>query len=221
MDSPLWPSLETATRFYDWANIALIFSLIVGAAATVLVVWMSNVKEAYLERELAVTNERAAVAEQRTAEAQLKLEELRKQVRPRHITQAQQQKIANKIKAYKGYFVSLGVNPSNSENEWLVRWIAACFSMAEWKVQIHSGDAVKNRYVPDGILVQSTRHPDSITTAAHVAAAFNEEGLYTTVAPLLDLDVPVDINSKASHATRLLVIVGDKPVIPLIESEKK
>ncbi|TAK90286.1 MAG: hypothetical protein EPO06_09915 [Burkholderiaceae bacterium] len=188
MNNPLWPSLEIATRVFDWANIALIISLVAGVASTALVVWMGSIKEDYLEQELATTNERAAIAEQRTAEAQLKLEELRKQVRPRHITQAQQQEIANKLSAYKGHLVSLGVKPSNNENEWLVRWLGAAFSMAGWNVEIHSEEARSNRFVPDGILVQSTQHPDSISVAARVAEALNIEGLYTTTLQSLRRD---------------------------------
>lgn len=219
METPLWPSLETASRIFDIANAVLVVSLVLGVAATAVLVWMGGIKEAYLNQELAVTNERAALAEQKTAEAQLKLEELRVQIRPRHITQAQQNAIAEKLKNFKGQSVTLGVSPSNSENQWLVRWLGAPFSMAGWNVEINSGDALINRYVPDGILVLSTRYPRSIATAQQVADAFNAEGLYATTAPLLDIDLASPLLPDDPRALRILVVVGDKPVIPLIETQ--
>lgn len=221
METPLWPSLETASRIFDVANIVLIISLVLGVAATAALVWMGGVKEAYLDRDLANTNERAALAEQKTAEAQLKLEELRAQMRPRHLSQAQQEAIAQKLKDLKGQSVTLGVKPSSNENEWLVRWLGAPFSMAGWKVEINTGDALTNRYVPDGILVQSTRDPRSITIAQRVTDALNAEGLYATTAPLLDIDLASPLPPSDPRAVRLLVVVGDKPVIPLIEGQKK
>ena len=58
----MWPSFETAVRLYDAANMFLIGALVVGAIATVLVVWMGNVKEEHLRRDLANTNVRAEEA---------------------------------------------------------------------------------------------------------------------------------------------------------------
>jgi hypothetical protein len=71
----MWPSEEWASRLYDLANWFLIAALIVGAASTGLLVWMGNVKEEYLKRDLAATSERAAHAEQRASEATQKAEE--------------------------------------------------------------------------------------------------------------------------------------------------
>jgi len=102
----MWPSFATASWVYDWANVFLIGALTVGAASTVLVVWMGNVKEEYLRRDLASTsldathavlqttilakdiadaNERTAIAEQRAAEATLALEKFKA---PRELKEA-------------------------------------------------------------------------------------------------------------------------------------
>ncbi len=58
----MWPSFETAARLQDTANIFLIGALVIGVIATALVVWMGNVKEEYLRRDLADTNARAEEA---------------------------------------------------------------------------------------------------------------------------------------------------------------
>lgn len=89
------PSLETASSVSNWANIFFIGSLVVGVVSTVLIVWMSNVKEAHwdelrrkseeriaalsaqgerLRKETAEANDRAAQANARAEEAKLDLE---------------------------------------------------------------------------------------------------------------------------------------------------
>ncbi|MBI3497825.1 MAG: hypothetical protein HY058_11030 [Proteobacteria bacterium] len=52
-DIKMWPSEAWAIWIYDVANIALIISLATVAVVTVLVVWMGNVKEDFLKRDLA------------------------------------------------------------------------------------------------------------------------------------------------------------------------
>jgi hypothetical protein len=57
----MWPSLEAASAIYDRANMALFIALVLGAAATFLVIWMGKVKEDYLTRDLFAANERIEV----------------------------------------------------------------------------------------------------------------------------------------------------------------
>ena len=47
----MWPSLVAANKIADWANVFFIGSLVVGVVSTVLIVWMSGVKEAYWEKD--------------------------------------------------------------------------------------------------------------------------------------------------------------------------
>jgi len=65
----MWPSVDVATRLYDLANTGLVISLVVGAIATVLVVWMGNMKESYLRLELSSTAQKASEADARAAVA--------------------------------------------------------------------------------------------------------------------------------------------------------
>src|SRR6266478_4464256 len=62
-DIRMWPSEDWASKLSDWANIGLIASLIAGVISTVRLVWMGNVKETYLKRELGATSARAAEAD--------------------------------------------------------------------------------------------------------------------------------------------------------------
>ncbi len=68
-DKGVWPSLETASRIADWANIFFIGSLVVGVISTILIVWMANVKEEHWAAQRGESNERIAEANERAAEA--------------------------------------------------------------------------------------------------------------------------------------------------------
>lgn len=72
----MWPSEAWAIWWYDKANLALVVALITGAAATALIVWMGNVKEDYLKKELAQTNERAGLANKRAAQLEIDAAEI-------------------------------------------------------------------------------------------------------------------------------------------------
>ncbi len=69
----MWPSAETASWLYDLANIGLIIGLVVGVVSTVLLVWMGNIKEEYLNRTIVKVNADAAqsLAAAKQAEANL------------------------------------------------------------------------------------------------------------------------------------------------------
>jgi hypothetical protein len=70
----VWPSEATASFIYDIANIAFVASLTVGVIATILVIWMGNVKESYLRQSLATVNKQAAAANERAAQLTLEAE---------------------------------------------------------------------------------------------------------------------------------------------------
>ena len=65
----MWPSRETASFVYDAANWGLILGLIIGVVATIFIIWMGNVKEGYLKRDIAESNERASKANAEAAKA--------------------------------------------------------------------------------------------------------------------------------------------------------
>ncbi len=70
----MWPSQQSAERIYNVANVLLIAALIVGALATWFVVWMGNVKEEYLQRDLSGAKERTAELEQDAALLRIQLD---------------------------------------------------------------------------------------------------------------------------------------------------
>ena len=65
----MWPSPKVAAWLYDWSNIGLIIGLVLGVVSTVLLVWMGNIKEEYLNLELARSRERTASLEKQSDES--------------------------------------------------------------------------------------------------------------------------------------------------------
>jgi len=96
----MWPSEELANHLYDWANIGLIISLVVGIVSTIGIVWTGNVKERYLRTQLADT-------QKETAQALREAEKLRSESQPRRLTGAQRDKLRDLLKAYQ--LVPIGV----------------------------------------------------------------------------------------------------------------
>lgn len=90
--APMMLSETLAIRLNDLSNLALIVGLVIGVVATAILVWTGGVKEEYLKRDLAVTNERAANANARAAklendaaQARLELEKLKEKIGPRKL----------------------------------------------------------------------------------------------------------------------------------------
>lgn len=76
----MWPSEDLASRLYDLANWGLVIGLVIGVVSTAVVVWMGNVKEAYLRRQVATLNQSAASANERTANLEKESAALLKQL---------------------------------------------------------------------------------------------------------------------------------------------
>src|SRR6266849_412934 len=110
----MWPSEAWATWLYDAANIALIVGLITGAIATVLIVWMGNVKEAYLKKDLASTNARAAALSNDAAQARLEQERLKAAVAWRRLSLPQYTSL---VSALKGRHMKVWVEWVDSDPE--------------------------------------------------------------------------------------------------------
>jgi hypothetical protein len=76
-----WLSLESANHIADWANVIFVVSLVAGVISTIFIMGTTNVKEWYWEKDRTESRERVAAAE-------LKTEQLRKQMGPRIIDRA-------------------------------------------------------------------------------------------------------------------------------------
>ncbi len=108
----LWPSEDWATRLYDIANVGLIAGLIVGVVSTVLVVWMGNVKEEYLKRDLSVTKERAAEANQKAEEEHLARVRIEEKLAGWKLDAEAQARIIKTLKQYAKTPFDLGATPT-------------------------------------------------------------------------------------------------------------
>jgi hypothetical protein len=203
----MWPSLATASWLYNLANWFLIGALVIGAASTVLIVWMGNVKEGYLSRDLSAMNERAATAEKAAEEAKLALEMYKA---PRSISSEQQEVIGAAIKPFGGQTYSLsmatGAEPMN-----LLVVIDSIFQRAGWvrggpfgsvlvstpvgKVGVNAISGVSVRAAPS--------HEEAYRERIHIlAAALSAAGIAAGAAQ--------DPNVETTPTT-INVMVGSKP----------
>ncbi len=78
-------SSDAATWGFHVANAFLIGALVVGLIATFAIYWLGNIKEDYSQERSDKLENDTAQAKARTAEAELRLEELRRRLAPRQI----------------------------------------------------------------------------------------------------------------------------------------
>ncbi len=210
----MWPSEEWASRLYDLANWFLIVALIVGAASTGLLVWMGNVKEEYLKRDLAATNERAAHAEERAAEANLELAKLKT---PRTLNPGQQKLISEALKGFAGTQFDMAIN-HDVEAIGLLPSLENALKSAGWiEIDWKSGAPIAEinftrKDLPavglvsiSGLVIQM--HPEQVptlgTAAQALASALDGQGIAAKAEPGIGFP---NINTKAIH-----IVIGEKP----------
>jgi hypothetical protein len=135
----MWPSEQTASRLYDLANWGLIAGLVLGVISTGIVVWMGNVKEDYLKRELAATNERAAHADERARVAEQKAEserlarvELEESIAWRRLTAESSTTLSSHLTRFSGQHVWLIYNLNDVEAFGFATDLAKALPSAKW-----------------------------------------------------------------------------------------
>lgn len=110
-------------------------------------------RAARIGRETAQLTTDAETQRARAAEAELKLEQLRKAVAPRSITQDQQREITAVISGFADQRGTVIASPSTPEAEWFARGLTAPLLEAGWKMEILPGTATATALWPTGIIV--------------------------------------------------------------------
>jgi len=225
----MWPPEESAARIYDAANWGLVAGLVVGVISTVLVVWMGNVKEAYLRSHVAETNERAAHAEDRAAanereaarlgklaeDERLARVELESKVAWRRLGAKEQSQIASHLKQFSGEPALIAHSPNDIEAATFATEIATALQMAGWKVpepleilSLREGPVPlgTNPPLPTGVRVWSTGDETGRKAALAVVGELTSRGF--------DAAVSKDISSLLGihpTPTRVVLSVEHKP----------
>jgi hypothetical protein len=186
----MWPSLETASRVSDVANVVLVCSLVVGVVATALIVWMGNVKEGYwdadrqrsrervagLESGVADANARAAEANRIAESERLARIKIEAGLASRHLTQEQHSKLVAALLASKERLPSVGVLLlGDKEAADFGREIATVFGEANIPVQLIGAGVMSPP--PYGIQITDDAN-------GTLAAAFNAAQIPSTVATI-------------------------------------
>lgn len=128
-------TFETASQLYNIANLLLILALAVGVAATILIVWMGNVKETYLREDLAAAATYASEADARAAEARLETEQIKAELAWRTITPELEDNLLTALSPYQGVITIKHVS-NDPEAVALAVEFANLFVKAKWHVSL-------------------------------------------------------------------------------------
>jgi hypothetical protein len=203
----MWPSPERAVLLYNVANVALILSLVAGVIATVVIVWMGNIKEEYLRRDLAQAN---AIA----AQASLELAKLKA---PRFLTDEQEASLVREMSAFKGHHVSVGAIPDTFEGIRLMQQIVIALNAAGIPAEINQGAAHVQIGAAHGVVavfVRGNKEGEKFATA--FANSMNKFGVKAAAEGVLLEDTMLkgeqnDPQIRSSvYATWVIIVVGDK-----------
>lgn len=155
-------SFETASLWFDVANVALVIALVLGVLATFSIYWMGNIKEEYLhERTVKLEND-TAKANERAAASELKLEELRRQVGPRQLNRPA---FLEALKVDVKGQVEILYTQDDAEAMELAQQIGLALKESGWKVLKRDPIPRSRGNLPTAMAVGG--QPKGVTVAAH------------------------------------------------------
>lgn len=209
-----WPSLESASWWFDRASLLLIGSLIAGAIATVIIVWTGTVKEehwdimrsrsneriaeaklgaAKADENAAIANAAAATANERAALLEVEAAKLRGAAAWRRLTVEQHEKLKESLdgQSFEVWTSFVGADPESTvfRND-----IDKALSAGGLKTKFFSGWSV-------AVGLQITDTPGPQRDA--LIRAFTAASLPFKVVPVLQ--------SNGNFGKELTIIVGTKP----------
>lgn len=197
----------SADSVYSYANVFLIFSLVVGVLATFAIAASGKIRDEALNREIAASNERAAEANARALEASLALEKFKA---PRSLSMEAQQRIVAKVKPFAGTQFNVSAT-QDKEALNLLMGIEDALNAAEWKELKMIGEGTLRRngrpsvilVVEVGVSIQVAQSMKEklLPTAKALVEALNEEGI----------DARDEFTWNNSNSDIIHVVVGQKP----------
>ena len=179
----------SADDIFFWGNWVLLGALVVGLLATYAVVASGNIRDQELKRELkdkdgkiAEANARGEEARAEAAKANLELERLKA---PRTLTDEQQLRMGEKLKAFRGTTFEMVTYPGLIEPAQFSATISALLVRAEWALNVHTG---KHFLLENGSGVVVVASTQGSPGADRVARALLESLVSEGVAARLDHD---------------------------------
>jgi hypothetical protein len=98
-------SVLTINKIYNFANFILIIGAVLVAIGTIAAIWSAGIRERYADERISANEaeterakESAALANERTAEANLQIEKLKKQMAGRRLTKEQHAALIDNLK---------------------------------------------------------------------------------------------------------------------------
>ncbi len=199
----MWPTEIVASRVYDVANWFLIGGAGITVVATILVVWMGNVKETYLRTNLAVTGLAAAEANEKAEREKLARMKIEKRLAPRSLSVPQIIAIAAKLQRFKGQKFQFVSYQDDQEVLGLVRQIASALLAADWIGFKVEGFLMAELYTGVTVQYAPSKEVEFGPAARELAEALNTEGIAANAIPLPVLE--------KEQSDRIRIRVGKKP----------
>lgn len=129
-----WPSLEWASWLFDRASFVLIGSLIVGAAATAIIVWMGIVKQHYWDLAREAASKKIAELNNQTELLRSKNLEMQAHLAPRSLSREQFQE----IQSLKGHITAINLAvEADSESKMFAGVLSAALMSAGIRVRMY------------------------------------------------------------------------------------
>jgi hypothetical protein len=217
----MWPAPQTADFLFSLSNVALIVGLALTVVATIGSVWMANVREGYLKRDLAEADQRiaeanaageaarsaAADANARALEAALALERYKA---PRTLDEEQQRRVVSAVSEFAGQEYSALL--SSAAFDARPFWIALDHALraAGWVRVAPPGPVTGEPPAgvamapPEGVTVATSQsRPDLFPAANSLATALNSVGVAATAGVA---DRPID-----ERPNVIRIVIGLKP----------
>jgi uncharacterized membrane protein len=208
------PSHDIASCVYNWANIGLIVGLAIGIISTILIVWMGNIKEQYLRRDVANANQRAAEANEKAEKERLARMQIEEKLAPRFISQSHRDALIERLKQFAGIGIDIYVYPGGTPDaEPFSLQISSMLIEAGWQVGL--SNVVTSRFSVRGIFIIIKDKTDNISVNAAnlLADALISERIATqisyTIPDLAGVYSGGSLDDPKKAA--ILLLVGTKP----------
>jgi hypothetical protein len=211
----MWPPLHIADLLFSISNVALIVGLALTVVATIVSVWMANVREGYSKIELSEANKRIAEADARAVganaravEAALQLEKFKA---PRTLSDEQRELVISQVRAFAGQEYTAVISPAGVDVRPLWVTLDRTLAAAGWSRVNPAGLATGNP--PAGIavdpgvgiaiVIDRKSLPGIGPAAQTLVAALNSTGIESELA--------FGNDPKEKRANIITILIGLKP----------
>jgi hypothetical protein len=172
LELPIIMNIEWWNSFFQWGSVALIaVTFIFGAGA----LWTSNQINAHQTERLVALETDLAKAQERAALAEASVLELRQKMSPRHLSDAQEAHLIEKLKEFGGQSVAVVEYGLSREASDFSKEIEATLKQAGWTTKVTG--IMSGVEQPAGVLILVAKYQPEVPAAGALANALQTIGV--------------------------------------------